>query len=153
MTASVISVWPPIISTFNSLEASPASSIIIFKSFSVVVGGANIAVSYTHLDVYKRQAYDQIRFFFKQGDVIKEGTPVTLTPDAISDGGKTATFTIDIPAGIDGNAAYTLYAVHGSPFISLDVAGKINVQVLPAEFWTLTNLNKMCIRDRYIGTF
>jgi hypothetical protein len=91
------------------------------------------------------KAYDQIRFFFKQGDVIKEGTPVTLTPDAISDGGKTATFTIDIPAGIDGNAAYTLYAVHGSPFISLDVAGKINVQVLPAEFWTLTNLNMVPI--------
>ncbi len=81
----------------------------------------------------KWKANDVVNFFFKQGDVIKKGTPVTLTQYAISDDGKTATFTVAIPAGIDGNAAYTLYAVHGAP-VSLDVPGKINVNVSPVGF-------------------
>ncbi len=95
-------------------------------------GGLDIIVKW-------KAEIDEIKFFFKQGDVLKEGTTVTLTQDAISADGKSATFTVDIPDGIDSQNAYTLYAVHGAWDAYLD-AGKINVVVLPFGFLRLNGL-------------
>ncbi len=78
---------------------------------------------------------DVIKFFFKQNTVIKEGTPVTLTQDAISADGKSACFTVIIPEGIDTQNTYTIYAVHGAWDVYLDtVNSKINVMIFPLGF-------------------
>jgi hypothetical protein len=78
---------------------------------------------------------DVINFFFKQNTVIKEGTPVTLTQDAISADGKSACFTVNIPEGIDTQNAYTIYAVHGASDVYLDTENsKINVMIFPLGF-------------------
>ena len=84
---------------------------------------------------------DVIKFFFKQGTVVKEGTPVTLTEDAISADGKTASFTVYIPDGIDTQNAYTIYAVHRARDVYLDAENsKINVVVFPLGFVPLEGL-------------
>ncbi|MGI6573144.1 MAG: hypothetical protein ACOX19_06975 [Fermentimonas sp.] len=78
---------------------------------------------------------DVIKFFFKQNTVIKEGTPVTLTQDAISADGKSACFTVIIPEGIDTQNTYTIYAVHGAWDVYLDTENsKINVMIFPLGF-------------------
>ncbi len=88
--------------------------------------------------IIKWAVNDQLKFFFKQGNVIKEGTPVTLTQDAISADGKSACFTVNIPVGINTQNAYTLYALHdklSNDYIVFDQAkGKINVAVFPRPF-------------------
>ena len=84
---------------------------------------------------------DVIKFFFKQGTVVKEGTPATLTEDAISADGKTASFTVYIPDGIDTQNAYTIYAVHRARDVYLDAENsKINVVVFPLGFVPLEGL-------------
>ena len=88
--------------------------------------------------IIKWAVNDQLKFFFKQDTVIKEGTPVTLTQDAISADGKSACFTVNIPEGIDTQNAYTLYALHdvlSNGYAVFDEAnGKINVAVFPDRF-------------------
>ncbi len=111
-------------------SASPQTRI----SLEQQVGGLDIIVKWA--------VNDQLKFFFKQGNVVKEGTPVTLTQDDISLDGKSATFTVTIPAGINVQNAYTLYALHevlkSSPSTVFDEAnGKINVPVFPRPFRNL----------------
>jgi len=94
--------------------------------------------------IIKWAVNDQLKFFFKQGNVIKEGTPVTLTQDAISADGKSACFTVNIPEGIDTQNAYTLYALQdilSNEYNVFDEAnGKINVAVFPRPFLNVEGL-------------
>ncbi len=94
--------------------------------------------------IIKWAVNDQLKFFFKQDTVIKEGTPVTLTQDAISADGKSACFTVNIPEGIDSQNAYTLYALHdvlSNGYAVFDEAnGKINVAVFPRPFLNVEGL-------------
>ena len=94
--------------------------------------------------IIKWAVNDQLKFFFKQGNVIKEGTPVTLTQDAISADGKSACFTVNIPEGIDTQNAYTLYALHdilsNSYAVFDETNGKINVAVFPRPFLNVEGL-------------
>jgi hypothetical protein len=97
------------------------------------------------LDIINKWAVnDQLKFFFKQGNVVKEGTPVTLTQDAISADGKSACFTVNIPEGIDTQNAYTLYALHdilsNSYAVFDETNGKINVAVFPRPFLNVEGL-------------
>jgi hypothetical protein len=94
--------------------------------------------------IIKWAVNDQLKFFFKQGNVVKEGTPVTLTQDAISADGKSACFTVNIPEGIDTQNAYTLYALHdilsNSYAVFDETNGKINVAVFPRPFLNVEGL-------------
>ena len=94
--------------------------------------------------IIKWAVNDQLKFFFKQGNVVKEGTPVTLTQDAITADGKSACFTVNIPEGIDTQNAYTLYALHdilsNSYAVFDETNGKINVAVFPRPFLNVEGL-------------
>ena len=57
---------------------------------------------------------DQAKFFFKQNSTIVEGALVELTTDDITNEGKEADFNVDIPEGIDGQNAFTVYMTHGA---------------------------------------
>jgi hypothetical protein len=93
--------------------------------------------------IVKWKAGDVIYFFFQQGTTLKEGTNVTLTQQVISPNGKNATFTVHVPTEIDLNEDFTLYALHGAPYI-VDAANcKINVNVSPVGFSLLTALNNV----------
>ena len=94
---------------------------------------------------------DIISFFFKQGTILFEGTPSTLTTGYFPDG-KSATFTITVPAGIDSNDSFTIYALHGAPFIVDTNNNKINVNVSPVGFSLLTELNNIPITGEVIIT-
>ena len=94
--------------------------------------------------IVKWKANDVINFFFKQGGTtLLQGTPVTLASQNISEDGKKATFTITVPTGpgaIDLGNPFTIYALHGAPFVLDQPNGKINVNVSPVGFNKLTEL-------------
>lgn len=93
--------------------------------------------------IVKWKVGDVIHFFFEQGATLKEGTNVTLTQQDISLNGQYASFTVNIPAGIDANNNFTLYALHGVPYIFDATNHKINVNVSPIGFSLLTALNSV----------
>ena len=93
--------------------------------------------------IVKWKVGDVIHFFFEQGATLKEGTNVTLTQQDISLNGQYASFTVNIPAGIDANNNFTLYALHGVPYIFNATNHKINVNVSPIGFSLLTALNSV----------
>ena len=113
--------------------SAPGESPETRLSLAPEAGTKNIIVTWKEGDV--------INFFFRQGTTLAEGNSVTLTQQDISANGKNATFTITVPAGIDTNDSFTVYALHGAPFI-LD-GGKINVNVSPVGFSLLTALNNV----------
>jgi hypothetical protein len=66
-----------------------------------------------------------------------------LASQNISEDGKKATFTITVPTGpgeIDLGNPFTIYALHGAPFVLDQPNGKINVNVSPVGFNKLTEL-------------
>ncbi len=93
--------------------------------------------------IVKWEVGDVIHFFFEQGATLKEGTNVTLTQQDISQNGMYANLTVTIPAGINANNNFTLYALHGVPYIFDATNHKINVNVSPIGFSLLTALNSV----------
>ncbi len=94
--------------------------------------------------ITKWKVGDEIRFYFKQGDNFSPtSTAVTLTAENISGDGKSATFTVNVPSGIDTGAAFTVYAVHGASS-RLDGAN-ILINVSPGVFTPLNQLQDVPI--------
>lgn len=102
--------------------------------------------------IVKWRAGDVIYFFFEQGATLKEGTDVTLTQQAISPNGKKATFTVHVPTEIDPNEDFTLYALHGAPYIFDATNHHINVNVSPIGFSLLTALNNVPVSGEVAAT-
>ncbi len=97
--------------------------------------------------IVKWKAGDVINLVFDQGTSVKEGTPITLTQQNISSDGKTATFTITIPQGINVNNQCTIYAVHGATY-QLNMYDYVVVNVSPVGFSLLTALNNVPVSGR-----
>lgn len=97
--------------------------------------------------IVKWKAGDVINLVFDQGTSVKEGTPITLTQQNISSDGKTATFTITIPQGINVNNQCTIYAVHGATY-QLYMYDYVVVNVSPVGFSLLTALNNVPVSGR-----
>jgi hypothetical protein len=76
---------------------------------------------------------DMLQFYFKQGVTIYEPTFIQLALEDITMEGKRATFTLDIPQGIDNQEPYTVWAIHGTNS-RLSPDGDILVNVSPIEF-------------------
>jgi hypothetical protein len=93
--------------------------------------------------IVKWEVGDVIHFFFEQGTTLKVGTNVTLTQQDISQNGQYANFTVNIPAEINTNNNFTLYALHGVPYIFDATNHKININVSPIGFSLLTALNSV----------
>jgi hypothetical protein len=96
--------------------------------------------------IVKWKVNDVINFFFEQGTTLLQGTPVTLTSQNISEDGKKASFIVTIPTGpgeINIGYPFTIYALHGAPFVLDQMNGKINVNVSPVGFSLLSELNNV----------
>ncbi len=96
--------------------------------------------------IVKWKVNDVINFFFEQGITLLQGTPVTLASQNISEDGKKATFIVNIPTGqgeINIGDPFTIYALHGAPFVLDQTNGKINVNVSPVGFSLLSELNNV----------
>ncbi len=131
-------------STLVIIASMPDESPQTRVNLAPEAGTKNIVVTWKPGDI--------INFFFKQGTILFEGTPSTLTQQDISQDGKSATFTITVPAGIDSNDSFTIYALHGAPFIVDTNNNKINVNVSPVGFSLLTELNNIPITGEVIIT-
>ncbi len=92
--------------------------------------------------VVKWKPGDVLYLVFDQTMTVKEGTPITLTQQNISSNGKTATFTVTIPQGIDVNKKCTIYAVHGATY-QLNMYDYVVVNVSPVGFSLLNSLNNV----------
>lgn len=88
----------------------------------------------------KWKAGDIVRFFFKQSAVLVAGTPITLNETDITQEGKKAAFTIDVPTEIDDQSAFTVYCLHGAEASVNSGGGEINVNVSPVGFNLMSEL-------------
>ncbi len=82
---------------------------------------------------------DQAKFFFEQNTSIVEGALVELTTGDITMEGRQATFTVDIPEGIDGQNPYTVYMTHGAESKLLE--GQILINVTPSWLMPMADLH------------
>ncbi|HHU95709.1 MAG TPA: hypothetical protein GXX67_00390 [Petrimonas sp.] len=90
------------------------------------------------------KAGDVIRFYFKQGENFSPtSTSVTLIAENISGDGKSATFTVTVPADINSAAEFTVYAVHGAN--SKLEGGIVLINVSPGAFTPLNQLQDVPI--------
>lgn len=90
------------------------------------------------------QEGDTLRFYFKQGENFSPtSTFVELTWEDISPDEKSATFTVDVPQGIDQGSAFTVYAVHGAE--SRLEGANVLVNVSPSAFTPLYYLQDVPI--------
>lgn len=88
--------------------------------------------------------YDMFQFYFKQGATLYPPTSIQLAPEDITNGGKSANFTIDVPQGIDHQAPYTVYAIHGSNS-RFDANGDVIVNISPVGFKAFYQLDNIPI--------
>lgn len=75
---------------------------------------------------------DDLQLVFVQG-TSKAATTVTLTAEDITNGGKRASFDIDVPTEIDENANFNLYGVFGGGGINLGDATINPYAILPID--------------------
>ncbi len=90
---------------------------------------------------------DMLQFYFKQGETIYEPTFIQLALEDITMEGKRATFTLDIPHGIDNQVPYTVWAIHGTNS-KLSPDGDILVNVSPIAFTAFYQLNDVPIMGK-----
>ncbi len=90
---------------------------------------------------------DMLQFYFKQGETFYEPTFIQLALEDITMEGKRATFTLDIPHGIDMQAPYTVWAIHGTNS-KLSPDGDILVNVSPVAFTSVYQLNNVPIMGK-----
>jgi hypothetical protein len=90
---------------------------------------------------------DMLQFYFKQGVTIYEPTFIQLALEDITMEGKRATFTLDIPQGIDNQEPYTVWAIHGTNS-RLSPDGDILVNVSPIEFTAFYQLKNVPIMGK-----
>jgi len=85
----------------------------------------------------KWEANDELKLAFVQGATIKNGT---ATATNITDGGKRADFTINVPDGIAVETAFNLYGVHGGGVLSGTIV------TLPTNAGSATSLSDVQTR-------